>query len=90
MTIPTEPIGSIPRPLRLIEAVASRDDDDPSLKPIYQAAIRDTIEQLGTCDDCGFSPFCDDTTATRDTAFAKIRSRAMGTALAERQMGGWS
>src|ERR1700683_5165358 len=26
----------------------------------------------GTTDDCGFSPFCDDTSTTRDTAFAKI------------------
>jgi 5-methyltetrahydropteroyltriglutamate--homocysteine methyltransferase len=38
--------------------------------------------QLGTCDDCGFSPFCDDTTTTRDTAFAKIRARVLGTAKA--------
>lgn len=40
------------------------------------------IEQLGTCDDCGFSPFCDDTTTSRDTAFEKIRARVLGTALA--------
>ena len=46
------------------------------------------IEQLGTCDDCGFSPFCDDTTTTRETAFAKIRSRVVGTAMAERDVGG--
>lgn len=46
------------------------------------------VEQLGTCDDCGFSPFCDDTTTTRETAFAKIRSRVVGTALAERELGG--
>jgi 5-methyltetrahydropteroyltriglutamate--homocysteine methyltransferase len=39
-------------------------------------------EQLGTTDDCGFSPFCDDTSTTRDTAFAKIRARVLGTALA--------
>ena len=38
--------------------------------------------QLGSCDDCGFSPFCDDTTTTRETAFAKIRARVEGTALA--------
>jgi hypothetical protein len=31
MTIPTEPIGSIPRPLRLLEAVATRDGTDPAL-----------------------------------------------------------
>ena len=35
--------------------------------------------QLGTTDDCGFSPFCDDTSTTRDTAFAKIRARVLGT-----------
>jgi 5-methyltetrahydropteroyltriglutamate--homocysteine methyltransferase len=38
--------------------------------------------QLGTTDDCGFSPFSDDTSTTRDTAFAKIRARVAGTALA--------
>ena len=43
--------------------------------------------QLGTTDDCGFSPFCDDTSTTRDTAFAKIRSRVLGTALAEKALG---
>ncbi len=46
------------------------------------------IGQLGTCDDCGFSPFCDDTTTTRDTAFAKIRARVAGTALAAGILGG--
>jgi 5-methyltetrahydropteroyltriglutamate--homocysteine methyltransferase len=40
------------------------------------------VEQLGTTDDCGFSPFFDDTSTTRDTAFAKIRARVLGTALA--------
>ncbi|HEB77330.1 MAG TPA: 5-methyltetrahydropteroyltriglutamate--homocysteine methyltransferase, partial [Methylothermaceae bacterium] len=38
--------------------------------------------QLGTTDDCGFSPFEDDTSTGRDTAFAKIRSRVLGTRLA--------
>jgi 5-methyltetrahydropteroyltriglutamate--homocysteine methyltransferase len=40
------------------------------------------LDRLGTTDDCGFSPFSDDTSTTRDTAFAKIRSRVLGTALA--------
>jgi len=40
------------------------------------------VEQLGTTDDCGFSPFCDDTSTSRDDAFAKIRSRVLGTAMA--------
>ncbi|MDR3404909.1 MAG: hypothetical protein P4L99_20560 [Chthoniobacter sp.] len=47
-----------------------------------EAARYIPIEQLGTTDDCGFSPFCDDISTTRDTAFAKIRARVEGTALA--------
>ena len=46
ITIPTEPIGSIPRPVDLIARVAERDSDDPSLAPLYEAAIRDTIERF--------------------------------------------
>src|ERR1700736_1332592 len=46
MTIPTEPIGSIPRPLRLIEAVVAWDGADPRLEPLYEEAIRDTIERF--------------------------------------------
>jgi 5-methyltetrahydropteroyltriglutamate--homocysteine methyltransferase len=37
---------------------------------------------LGATDDCGFSPFCDDTSTTRETAFAKIRARVEGVRLA--------
>ena len=46
MKIPTEPIGSIPRPLSLFEAIGDRDGTDPALNPLYEAAIRDTIERL--------------------------------------------
>lgn len=46
MTIPTEPIGSIPRPLALIEAVAKVGSDDPTLAPLYEAAIEDTVKQF--------------------------------------------
>ena len=45
------------------------------------------LDQLGTTDDCGFSPFGDDTSTARDTAFAKIRARVEGTALAARKLG---
>jgi 5-methyltetrahydropteroyltriglutamate--homocysteine methyltransferase len=57
--------------------------------------IRDTIleaaefispQQLGTTDDCGFSPFADDVSTSRDTAFAKIKSRIEGTKLAEEKL----
>ena len=46
MTIPTEPIGSIPRPLELIEAVSSRGGIDPVLDAMYEEAVRDTIERF--------------------------------------------
>ncbi len=55
---------------------------------ILEAAEYIPIGQLGTCDDCGFSPFCDDTTTSRETAFAKIRARVEGTALASEKLGG--
>jgi 5-methyltetrahydropteroyltriglutamate--homocysteine methyltransferase len=45
------------------------------------------VDQLGTCDDCGFSPFADDTSTSRDLAFAKIEARVKGTALAEAELG---
>ncbi|MGW1296262.1 cobalamin-independent methionine synthase II family protein [Streptomyces sp. NPDC002533] len=41
------------------------------------------VDRLGTCDDCGFSPFADDASTSRDLAFAKIGARIQGTALAE-------
>ncbi len=46
MTIPTEPIGSIPRPLSLLEAIATGDGTDPRLDPLYDEAIRDTIARF--------------------------------------------
>ena len=46
MTILTEPIGSIPRPLRLIEAISAGDGTDPALDPLYDEAIRDTIARF--------------------------------------------
>ena len=44
MTIPTEPIGSIPRPLKLLDALSRHGGSDPSLEPLYEEAIRETIE----------------------------------------------
>jgi 5-methyltetrahydropteroyltriglutamate--homocysteine methyltransferase len=55
---------------------------------ILEAAEFIPIEQLGTTDDCGFSPFCDDTSTSRETAFEKIRARVLGTALAAEIIGG--
>jgi len=55
---------------------------------ILEAAKYIPIEQLGTTDDCGFSPFSDDTSTSRHTAFEKIRARVLGTALARKMIEG--
>src|SRR2546428_14026111 len=50
MAIPTEPIGSIPRPPDLIERIKQTDSADPNEEPdlalLYEEAIRDTIERF--------------------------------------------
>ncbi|MFG3496389.1 cobalamin-independent methionine synthase II family protein [Streptomyces sp. NPDC047928] len=43
-------------------------------------------DQLGTCDDCGFSPFADDTSTSREVAFAKIEARLRGTEMASQAL----
>jgi 5-methyltetrahydropteroyltriglutamate--homocysteine methyltransferase len=54
---------------------------------VLEAAGVIPVHQLGTTDDCGFSPFADDTSTARETAFAKIRARVQGTELASRELG---
>jgi 5-methyltetrahydropteroyltriglutamate--homocysteine methyltransferase len=49
---------------------------------VLMAAEYIPLEQLGTTDDCGYSPFEDDTSTGRDIAFAKIKARIDGTRLA--------
>jgi 5-methyltetrahydropteroyltriglutamate--homocysteine methyltransferase len=49
---------------------------------VLEAAEYIPLAQLGTTDDCGYSPFCDDVSTTREKAFAKIRARVEGTAWA--------
>ena len=44
-------------------------------------------DHLGTTDDCGFSPFGDDNSTSRDIAFAKIAARVQGTAMASEELG---
>lgn len=53
---------------------------------ILQAVEYIPLEQFGTTDDCGFSPFADDISTSRDIAFEKIRSRVEGTRLAEKAL----
>jgi 5-methyltetrahydropteroyltriglutamate--homocysteine methyltransferase len=54
---------------------------------VLEAAEFISPGQLGTTDDCGFSPFGDDTSTARETAFAKIQSRVKGTEMAARELG---
>jgi 5-methyltetrahydropteroyltriglutamate--homocysteine methyltransferase len=55
---------------------------------ILQAVEFIPIEQLGTTDDCGFSPFADDTSTSRELVYQKIRARLEGTHLAEEKLFG--
>jgi 5-methyltetrahydropteroyltriglutamate--homocysteine methyltransferase len=54
---------------------------------VLEAAEYIEPSRLGTCDDCGFSPFGDDASTGRETAFAKIRARVIGTELAAKKLG---
>jgi 5-methyltetrahydropteroyltriglutamate--homocysteine methyltransferase len=54
---------------------------------VLEAAEYIPADRLGTCDDCGFSPFGDDTSTPRETVFEKIRARVEGTALAAEKLG---
>jgi len=49
---------------------------------VLRAAHHLPVSQLGSTDDCGFAPFADDVSTSRDIAFAKIRARVEGTAMA--------
>jgi 5-methyltetrahydropteroyltriglutamate--homocysteine methyltransferase len=66
----TDPIN--PR-LETAEEVCSR---------VLEAAEYIPLQQLGTTDDCGFAPFGDDVSTSRELAFEKIRVRLAGTGLA--------
>jgi Methionine synthase II (cobalamin-independent) len=54
---------------------------------VLEAAEYIPKAQLGTTDDCGFSPFADDTSTARETAFEKIRARVAGTRMASEKLG---
>jgi len=54
---------------------------------VLRAAEHIPPDRLGTCDDCGFAPFADDASTSRETAFAKIAARLEGTRLAEQTLG---
>jgi 5-methyltetrahydropteroyltriglutamate--homocysteine methyltransferase len=54
---------------------------------VLEAAQLIPPDRLGTTDDCGFSPFGDDVSTARETAFRKIEARVQGTALAGAALG---
>ena len=54
---------------------------------VLEAAKFIPPSHFGTTDDCGFSPFGDDTSTSRETAFAKVRARVTGTEMASRILG---
>ena len=82
----------LPRQARVFVGVT--DPIDPRVETpeevcerLLLAARHIPLEQLGSCDDCGFSPFADDTSTSRAVAFAKVESRVRGTALAATRLG---
>ncbi len=60
---------------------------DEVAERVLEAARFIDPDHLGTTDDCGFSPFGDDTSTSRETAFAKIEARVVGTAMASEALG---
>jgi 5-methyltetrahydropteroyltriglutamate--homocysteine methyltransferase len=70
------------------------DVNDPAVESAEE--VRDTVlraaehlpvDRLGTTDDCGFSPFGDDRSTARRTAFRKIAARVEGTEMASEELG---
>lgn len=71
--------------LGVTDVLSPRVESPEEIRDIILAAVEFIpISQLGTTDDCGFSPFADDTSTARDIAFAKIKARIGGTTLAEK------
>lgn len=54
---------------------------------VLEAAAVIPLESLGVTDDCGFAPFADDVSTSRETAFAKMKSRVAGTEMAGKELG---
>jgi 5-methyltetrahydropteroyltriglutamate--homocysteine methyltransferase len=69
----------------VVSPIATRIETPEEIRDrVLLAAEFIPLDQLGTTDDCGFSPFSDDTSTSRSTAFAKISARVRGTALADK------
>ncbi|MGE0731129.1 MAG: cobalamin-independent methionine synthase II family protein [Acidimicrobiia bacterium] len=86
-------VGGLLKPHQRV-FVGVTDPIDPTVETIevvrdrvLQAARHIPVGQLGTTDDCGFAPFADDVSTSRDIAFAKIAARIAGTRAAEAALG---
>jgi 5-methyltetrahydropteroyltriglutamate--homocysteine methyltransferase len=86
-------IGELAKPEHLI-FIGVIDPIDPVVETAAQvrdrvldAASFIPVKQLGTTDDCGFAPFGDDVSTSREKAFAKIKARVEGTELAAGSLG---
>jgi len=72
----------------VIDPISARIETPEEVRDrVLEAAGIIPLDQLGSTDDCGFSPFADDTSTARDVAFAKIRARVEGTGLAAAKLG---
>src|SRR5271170_6807513 len=86
-------ISQLARPEHLI-FIGVIDPIDPVIETpskvrdrVLEAAFFIPAHQLGTTDDCGFAPFGDDVSTSREKAFAKIKARVAGTELAGKELG---
>jgi 5-methyltetrahydropteroyltriglutamate--homocysteine methyltransferase len=71
----------------VIDPIDSRLETSEQVRDRVLAAARFIpVEQLGITDDCGFSPFIDDATTSRELVFAKIKARVEGVKLAEKEL----
>ncbi len=52
----------------------------------FPPAKQNQTKTMGTTDDCGFSPFDDDQSTSRQICLDKIRARIEGTHMAEEQL----
>jgi 5-methyltetrahydropteroyltriglutamate--homocysteine methyltransferase len=69
------------------DPISSRVESPEEIRDqVLTAAKYIPVERLGTTDDCGFSPFGDDTSTSRQIAFQKIHSRVLGTQMAAERM----
>jgi len=86
-------IGTLAKPEQLI-FIGVTDPINPAVETaeqvsdrVLEAASFIPATQLGTTDDCGFAPFGDDVSTSREKAFAKIKARVAGTEMAGKELG---